>query len=327
MKKIKQAILFLVLIQTHSFAQVNLVPNPSFENITSCPYGSGGISLAPPWFQPATFQGNTTNSSSSDLYDTCVNQFSMGVPLNIFGYQQPRTGHSYAGVFMHSDTFNYREYIEVPLLDTLIANRKYCVQFYVSLADSSEQAISNVGAYFSNDSILDPVFFCQTLNYVPQIENPVSNVISDTANWVLISGNFIANGGERFMTIGNFHLPVNTNVVNVTGGSVNMYPNAAYYYIDDVSVVDCTGVGVDELPEATINIIPNPATNQFTIENSQLRMNSIHIYNVLGEEVLRLERIANSQKEIDVSTWKAGVYFLEVETEKGVVRKRLVKEK
>ncbi|MEI6489965.1 MAG: T9SS type A sorting domain-containing protein, partial [Bacteroidota bacterium] len=71
-------------------------------------------------------------------------------------------------------------------------------------------------------------------------------------------------------------------------------------------------------------ISPNPATNQFTIENSQLKINSIHIYNVLGSVVL--ERIANSQKAIDISTWKAGVYFVEVETEKGIVRKKLVKE-
>ena len=52
----------------------------------------------------------------------------------------------------------------------------------------------------------------------------------------------------------------------------------------------------------------------------------IHIYNMLGEEMLKLERIANSEKAIDVSTWNAGVYFVEVETEKGIVRKKLVKQ-
>ena len=47
--------------------------------------------------------------------------------------------------------------------------------------------------------------------------------------------------------------------------------------------------------------------------------------NVIGEEVLKLERIANSQKAIDISLWKAGVYFVEVETEKGLVRKKVIK--
>ncbi len=87
-------------------------------------------------------------------------------------------------------------------------------------------------------------------------------------------------------------------------------------------------VGIEELgvDGGEIEIYPNPTTNEFTIENSQLRINAIHIYNVLGEEVLKLERIANSEKAIDISTWKAGVYFVEVETEKGVVRKKVVKE-
>ena len=42
--------------------------------------------------------------------------------------------------------------------------------------------------------------------------------------------------------------------------------------------------------------------------------------------MLKLERIANKEKAIDISTWNAGVYFVEVETEKGIVRKKLVKE-
>ncbi len=320
-----------LLLVTHCLILVlftkaqNLVPNPSFENITSCPYGSGGISLAPPWFQPATFQGNTTNSSSSDLYDTCVNSASMGVPLNILGYQQPRTGHGYAGVILHSDTINYHEYIEVPLLSVLIANKKYCIEFYVSLADSSMKAISNIGAYFSVDSVLDNSILQQpTINYVtPQIENPTTNILSDKTNWTLISGDFIASGGEKFMTIGNFYSPSSTISQNVSGGSANFAINA-YYFIDDVSVIYCDPSEVQEMGKGDINISPNPATNQFTIENSQLRINVIHIYNVLGEEVL--ERIVNSEKAIDVSTWNAGVYFLELETEKGKLRKKLVKQ-
>jgi len=87
-------------------------------------------------------------------------------------------------------------------------------------------------------------------------------------------------------------------------------------------------VGVEEIrmDETGVAIYPNPTTNQFTIENSQLRINSIHIYNVLGELVqsLKLESL-KLEVVIDVSTWKAGVYFVEVETEKGVVRRKVIK--
>ncbi len=322
MKKTGALIIFMFSVMLVN-GQTNLVPNSGFENITFCQAGSGGIYGAIPWFQPVTWQGNTSNSSSSDLYDTCLDQFSFGIPTNLLGYQPSRTGHGYAGIAVHGDTFNYREYIEVPLLSTLLANKKYCVQFYLSLTDTSCEAISNVGAYFSNDSLLENYYHPIT-NVIPQIENPAINMLSDTVNWMLVSGEFIAAGGEKFMTIGNFHTPANTNSVNVAIPSSGGFIPSAYYYIDDVSVIYCDPSEVQEMGKGDINISPNPATNQFTIENFQLRIDVIHIYNVLGEEVL--ERIVNSEKAIDVSTWNAGVYFVEVETEKGIVRKKLVKQ-
>ena len=304
--------------------QSNLVPNNGFESISYCPGDVSKIYLAPPWFQPSIALGNTTNSSSSDLHNTCANLSTTGIPLNLVGYQTARTGIGYAGVFVNDDTFNYREYIEVPLDSPLIANKKYCVRFYVSLADSSTEAISNIGAYFSVDSLLVLPYAEAIDSITPQIENSITNILSDTVNWMLVSGSFIANGGEKFMTIGNFHKPSNTHFINVAPVSVGGIQANAYYYIDDVSVIYCDPSGVEELAEEQINISPNPATSEFTIENSQLRINVIHMYNVLGEEVL--ERIVNSEKAIDVSTWNAGVYFVEVETEKGIVRKKLVKQ-
>ncbi len=316
-------ILFLCLSLVAAKSQ-NLIPNPSFETIDTCPYYANQIYFASPWFQPCKHFGNTTNSSSSDVFNSCDTSSTLvGVPSNAPSFQYARTGNGYSGIYGSSETSNYREYIEIALNIPLIANRQYCLNFYLSLTNYSGVAISNMGAYFSVDSLLDTTHYHAIDYVVPQIENPNGNYLSDTVNWMLVSGNFIASGGERYLTIGNFHTPQNTDIDTLYGSFMN---GTAYYFIDDVSLVDCGGVGISEVNDDNeINIIPNPATNQFTIENSQLRINSIHIYNVLGEEVLRLERIANSQKAIDISTWKAGVYFVEVETEKGVVRKKVIK--
>jgi len=314
-------IFIYISFQVYSLnAQVNLVPNPSFENMSQCPTNANRIYDAPPWFQTCIQFGNTTNSSSSDLFDTCANHFALGIPWNTVGYQYARTGIGYAGIYGYYDTLNYREYLEVPLDSPLISNRKYCVEFYVSLAYIGV-GITNFGAYFSHDSLLDTTNL-KAINYViPQIENPSTNFLSDTLNWMLVSGNFIAAGGERFMTIGNFHLPANTNVQNLGGTS------EAYYFIDDVSVVDCTGVGVSEVnDDAEVSVYPNPATNTITIESTKSKVQSIKIYDVLGEEVNSLKPKGNSKIEMDISTWKAGVYYVQVETEKGIVRRKFVKE-
>ncbi len=157
----------------------NLVPNNSFETITQCPMVDSRIYYAPPWFQPHTWNGNITNSCSSDLFDTCGAGVSdVCIPQNAQSFQYARTGGAYAGIIPNADTFNYREYLEVPLLDTLITNHSYCVEYYVSLANSDGEAISNMGAYFSVDSLLTHNVALQqpTIDSVtPQIENPIGN--------------------------------------------------------------------------------------------------------------------------------------------------------
>ena len=308
------------------YGQVNIVHNPSFEDTIHCPGGMGIIYFANYWFQPCKYYGNVNNSSSSELYNTCVGSgYSTGTPQNLVGYQNPRTGAGYAGIGVYAAPDNYEEYIESSLLSPLVQGKTYCVEFYVSLADSfSSIAITNLGAYFSHDSLLDNSNHNAIINVNPQIENPNTNYLTSKNAWMRVSGTFVADGGERFITIGNFHSLATTNFQSVGGGWVG---NNAYYYIDDVSVIDCDSIaGVEKMEKGELSLSPNPATNEFTIKNAGLRMNAIHIYNVLGEEVLKLERIANSEKVIDVSEWKAGLYFVEVETEKGIVRRRLVKE-
>ncbi len=301
----------------------NLVPNYSFENITFCNAGGGRIYEAVPWFQPCTFAGNTTNSSSSDLFDTCALPGDVGIPWNVGGYQFARTGHGYSGIAMSLDTSNYREYLEVPLVDTLITNNMYCVEFYASLADSSVEAISNIGAYFSNDSLLDNSHN-HTVFYVnPQVENSITNILVDKINWMQIRGNFIAHGGERFMTIGNFHNPTNTNSINV-GGSTQNY---SYYYIDDISVTRCN-VGIDEVKaEARLEVYPNPTTNEIRIITTERGIKKMKINNMLGECVYE-HNVENEKKEIsvDVSGLLNGMYFVEVMFENKIYNAKFIKQ-
>ncbi len=151
MKKLIFSIVLFSILQHSLVTAQNIVPNYSFEVDTACPFMGSDLFYAIPWFVPHT------NWSSTDLYDTCDNSVGSGagVPYNDGGYQWARTGVKYAGIIVYTDTMNYREYMEVPLLDTLIANRNYCVEFYISRAENSGYAISNLGAYISNDSLLD----------------------------------------------------------------------------------------------------------------------------------------------------------------------------
>jgi len=310
MKKIT----FIIFTQfsLFSFGQINLVPNPSFEQHDTCPYAFSQIHFAVPWFA-----GFATGGGSSDYFNQCNgNTSSANVPANVVGYQNARTGIGYAGIGLGWGG-NIREYIEVKLNLPLTAGKRYYAGFHVSLADKMKFAVDGVGAYFSIDTV-PPVPGWQPMPYTPQVENTIGNIITDTANWVLVSGFFTATGGEQFMTIGNFKYDSLTSVDTVSGNQ-----GYAYYYIDDVTVMDSLDVGVNELQEnISINIFPNPCDGKFAVQ-SETKENKIEVYNVFGEKIYRSE--INKQKtEVDISSQPSGIYFVKVKTSKRMITKKIL---
>lgn len=208
------------------------MPNYSFEDYNQCPNGSRplGIWNPIPWTDEPTF--------SSDYYHVCGTAM-WQVPQNHTGYEIPQDSSAYIGIALYQLPnmwiFDYREYAHVQLTDTLKAGHKYCVTFYVSLADSVEYATSSISAYFSANppsNILQNYF-----TYTPQISNPAGNYITNKSGWTKISGSFVANGNERFMTIGNFKNDSNTDTLFL-GSNTSYYWASAYYYLDNVSVYE-----------------------------------------------------------------------------------------
>ena len=252
--------LFVFAIGCFSFVlgeAQNLVANPSFENYSTCPSTAGEICNAINWFQP----NNVVNvcTGSSDYYNQCAPYGNTSVPVNDYsGHQAARTGDAYAGFMVYDGEFasqyQAREYIEGTLITPLTQGIEYCVEFYVSLSDTCGYGISNLGIYFTNDSFLYPDWAFQYIPVVPQVENGFSNIITDKENWILISGSFIAAGGEKFITIGNFDSDSMTNAQFV---GTTPFPLSGYYF-DDFSVFRCT----DTIPV----IIEDP--NSFFIPNA-----------------------------------------------------------
>ena len=320
MKNIKIIWVFVILGMAQGYAQ-NLVPNSSFEALDSCPQYQSKLFYASSWFQPNMYNGNTTNSCSSDLFNNCCTSGAVGVPINGFGTQSAKTGLGYAGIFCNVDTFNTREYIEVELLSPMIAGTQYCAEFYVSLADFSKKAVSDMGAYFSTDSLLD-LSPSQALSMLtPQIQNDTGNFLNSKSLWKKVSGNFIASGGERFITIGNFKKPINTHVQNVSGGSVDF----VYYYIDDISVKVCdTTTHIPENKDIhTFDIFPNPNNGTMTLEYRLIGPDKglMEITDVTGKTVSRYTLPANADKlTITNDQLQNGIYIYHVSINGKVVK-------
>jgi len=308
-------------------SQVNLVPNPGFENVIYCDTMLGSISRGnlPPWDAPSLGSVDGFNACAIGGFDP-----GFGVPNNNWGYQYPHSGNGYVGGAGYGG-FSVpgaggREYIQVELDSILVAQVMYCGSFYVNLSNKSKLASNNMGMYFSDIHYSGGGY--STLNLIPQIND--TNIVSDTAGWTLVSGSFIAQGGEKYIIVGNLYDDVSTDSVHLNGTA-----NMSYYFIDDVDVHRCVQVGVNELgvKSEELSLFPNPAQGELGIRyfdklsKTELGIKNIKIYDVMGEMVISQLSLVNSKSvSIDVGNLARGIYFVEVETEKGVMRKKFVKE-
>ena len=315
--RLKLLILF-VFISLSGYSQ-NLVLNPSFEDTLPCNQINNPPSLTCyPWFMP-------TNGSTDYFTQNATCGVDGFVPVNMFGYQYARTGIAYCGLGVWSRSQlipHYREYLEGILMDTLKIGHTYCVSFYVVNANITRFFSSDIQLYFSQDSAIN-YMTNYVMNFTPQITNN-NGIIYDTLNWTQISGTYVAGGGEKFITIGNFK-DDNTIILDS-----NTYANdpSVYFYIDDVSVVDCT-VGINEIEsyKNKISLMPNPARDELRIMSDELRIKNIEVCDVLNNVVFveGAEAIEKNIK-INVSNFAKGVYFVKVFSDKGIAIKKFIKE-
>jgi len=298
----------ILIIPNLAFSQ-NLVLNPSFEDTIPCAVYPGEPQLRPYfWFE--------ANGGSTDFFNTSNNcPYGGGVPQSVMGYQFPENGSAFFGFSIWGPTAgaNYREYIEGFLADTLQLNHTYLVSFYVSPADNCNYFTDDIGAYFSVDSVKNWANG-SNLPYAPQVENTQGNVLNDTLNWMLVSGTFTAQGGEKFITIGNFKDDANTTLVNFQSG-----PNDfGYYFIDDVSVVDCTASGINEPYQLNL-IIQNPVTDELRFSISE-PIKEATLINSLGAIVLsRSFELPETTHDFNVASLPTGIYLLRVTSRKNNV--------
>ncbi len=218
-----------------AFAQMNLVPNPSFEKLSSRPKTVGELNKAAPWISPT--------AGTADVFYKGAKDPLIGSPDNQLGSQMARTGENYAGaIFFKNKEDNSREYLQVELTQELEADEVYCFDMYVSLAELSKYAIDRIGVYFSDGKITFNNW--APIAVKPQIENGEKRILINTDEWTLVCGQYKANGGEKFITIGNFYPNSETNVEKVKKASTikGNQTEYAYYYIDDVALYNTDSV-------------------------------------------------------------------------------------
>lgn len=241
-------ILFLILINVNVGQIANYVSNGGFEvlNANAGPYS---FDVTKYWGALDTTKGS--NALFSKLA-TIANS-----PNSSFGFQYPRNGNNFVAVQFYCNTCanNPRGYPRNRLKQPLQAGKIYCAKYHIVNTNNSPLGIDSYGMYFG-DNTLDTISKCtHPITYLnPQVEN-TTGIITDTLNWIAITGTFVANGTEKYMVLGNFKSNANTStlLINPTY-SASMVNDT---YIDDVSVIDIdlpayAGPDIWGLPTTTV---------------------------------------------------------------------------
>jgi hypothetical protein len=214
--------LFFISLYGTSQPIANYIRNGGFEELNFCGY------LGVKYWTSV----DTTNKNFATL-----NKCAGNMPKYSNGdYQWPRSDSGYIGgsyflPYLQSGRSNIRS----KLKSSLKPNATYCVKFYMNVRNRSGSGINSYGAFFGDNFSLDTIqLWSYSLTYLsPQVQNPINNYLTDTLNWVLCTGTFVANGNENNIVLANFKNNASTGTVSLSGDL-----GGCDVFIDDVSCID-----------------------------------------------------------------------------------------
>jgi len=322
-KQLFSLFIFCCAIST-SFAQ-NLVPNPSFEDYSSdCPVNFHEL----PSFWEAWRE--SPNSFSSCGIPTNLIDSLGWVPRNGFGFQEAYSGDSYCGFLACPSPSqvtenNFREYLGCELEEQLVIGESYHLSFVVSLGLSgfyynTTYASNRIGANlgFQGYEWLDNPM--QIPNYAQVFTN---EVITDSINWVEISGDFIADQAYTHLALGVFF---DFDSLEIMQMSSDVSSLGSYYFVDAVclrkSDGDCGLFQSVEQQKNEFQFYPNPVSSEFKLKSSQ--SGEFRLFNSKGKECLSGLVSNNELLQVDVNHLASGIYYLIIQAESKIRREKLV---
>jgi hypothetical protein len=150
-----------------------------------------------------------------------------------------------------------------------------------------EMIKNGVGEYTCKISLNNPSFWNSAISYS-------NGVLKSTNNSVSHSGFKVQTGKPGFELSGDIAF--------------------AYYPI---------GINSQDLIE--LRVSPNPTTGQLIIDNGQLTITSIEVFDIYGRAVSTHHSLLTTHYSINISHLPAGLYFVKVFTENGVFIEKVIK--
>lgn len=256
--------LFALLLTTTTLLaqEKNLVANGSFEELDGKIKQGGVVEVAEGW--------KSTTGVKADLFSPDAKTDEYKAPSNKYGREKAMDGDNYAGIVAYAyKGKSTRSYITGTVTEALEAGKQYCVKMNFSLSDLSKFAINNLSAVIHDkDFKMEDVQENILMDF--DIRHSRNKLVNMRLYWQTICGIYTAEGGEKFITIGNFGTDSETESKKLKKPIAEEFKLArqidvAYYFVDNISIValedavdcDCEVEEFVDTPEVVKTVVSN----------------------------------------------------------------------
>ncbi|MFM8596524.1 MAG: OmpA family protein [Flavobacteriales bacterium] len=183
----------------------------------------------------------------ADLFSKQATTGDVSIPANIYGSEEPTTedgGEVYAGIVAYKPgkQASERSYITIPIAKKgksgLTKGMTYCVEYSLSLSESSKFACNNLGLYFTDKAPGSGESDAIYADGDHVVKSAVNGIYNGYFGWDKVCNLYVAKGDEKFITIGNFDRNEKTQfqAMKKPKDAEAEALLHAYYYIDNIII-------------------------------------------------------------------------------------------
>jgi len=151
-----------------------------------------------------------------------------------------------------------------------------------------------------------------------------SSTNNNTCNDLSYSNTFttdVLDMDENYMSYASTTWMFSQAQVDVMNATLNGYRSALKNSDVNMNCNGSIGTGLNNYQLENLDIHPNPTLGKLNIASAD-KINTLSITNIIGEEILFIKYF--SEKTIDLSFYKNGVYFINISTDKGTHIEKII---
>ena len=149
-----------------------------------------------------------------------------------------------------------------------------------------------------------------------------NNADNKTIVWSVVNANGTGASinGNTFSAIGQGTASIRASITNGTAVGTNFTKDF------NISVTTPGGASIEELESSKLSVSPNPTTGKLTIDNGQLTIENVEVYDIAGKLVQNYRFNSSTKVSLDVSELSNGTYLVSIYSEGQKVTRKFVKE-